>query len=542
MAIEQKDQMTPARRAGTYTGRKTVLTVLLGTMLWGLLAHGLMLLNFYCFHDGCGQFTLGTTYNMGRWFLDVLESLHKVVWGLYTYEVNWYQGIVTLLFIAAANFLIIDLMAIECPVKRILFCGITAVFPSVTGLFAYMFTAPYYGFSLFLSVLSAYLLCRVSEKGKTDRKALFLCGLASVFLCLSIAIYQGYISHFLTVVLFYLIRKLLKSRTAPARAFPEGKPVRALFRSVFPIGLSAVFALLLYFASNKLYLLYKDAGIGGYRGMDHYGITSLSGYLDRIVTAYRTFFTPDPDFGSNMFPYRLYTVYRYILIPAVLAASAVLLVRQFRFSVGSGLCLSLLLFSVPAAVNFIYISSGAESAYSLTLYGQSLIFAFVLLLGEGLSDCFSGTLIKRLIGWSVTVLLLYSCIFYCKLDNIQYTKLGEYIEQNKSWYTTLVTRIKSTEGFSDELPVVYISEYDKNDSDFYHSQLYDNIAISPYDNSNMSINGYWWKDQMRIYTGFDPVLEDEEIYASDPDVQEMPCYPDDGSIAILDGTIIVKFG
>ena len=26
MAIEQKDQMTPARRAGTYTGRKTVLT------------------------------------------------------------------------------------------------------------------------------------------------------------------------------------------------------------------------------------------------------------------------------------------------------------------------------------------------------------------------------------------------------------------------------------------------------------------------------------------------------------------------------------
>lgn len=512
--------------------KRLMITVLISTVLFGLFGHGMMLLNFYYAHDGCGQFDLGTTCALGRWVLDVFEKLHRVVWGMYTYETNWFQGLISLLFIGLTNYLIIDFLEISGKIRQILLCGILAVFPSITGLFAYMFTAPYYLFSMLLAVSAAVLACRTAERicGRKEKLLRFVA--AAVILCISIGIYQAYLSHFAVVVVLFLIKKEINGE------YEENKK---RFHDILFLLLVAAAGLVIYLVTNRIYLACADAGMWRYQGLDHFGISDVQGYLNRISRAYYRFFIPDPDFGKNMFPFRMYTVYRLLLIPAVVLCSAVLVVRRWKQSRWAGGFLLFYILVLPVAVNFIYILTEESAVYSLTLYAQSFVFVIFILFAERVA-CRA-----PLKEWSragllfVSALCLYACLFYCKLDNVEYTKLGEYIEQNKSWYTTLVTRIKSVENFSDTLPVVYINEYEKKDEDLYYDQMFSAIAISPYDDSNITVNGYWWKDQMFIYTGFHPVLESEKNFASLPEVQSMACYPDDGSIQIVNGTVVVKF-
>ena len=113
-----------------------------------------------------------------------------------------------------------------------------------------------------------------------------------------------------------------------------------------------------------------------------------------------------------------------------------------------------------------------------------------------------------------------------------------------------MSEIKGTDGYTDETPVVYINEFNKEDKSCVNEMMFDNIAISPYDNSNLGINSYNWQIQMYIYTGFPPIDpytgfqvsgQTEDDYKYRPEVVEMPCYPDCGSIQIIDGALIVKF-
>lgn len=530
-ACINKQNMGISKKIIQYDKRLLVI-VLTSTFLFGILGHGMMLLNFYCVHDGCGQFDLGTTYHVGRWVLDVFEKLHRTLWGMYTYETNWFQGIITLLFIGLANYLIIDLLKIHGTVRQVLLCGILAVFPSVTGLFAYMFTAPYYGLSLFLAVFSAALSSEATESLHW-RKRNWLCfAAAPLLLSISIGIYQAYLPHFISFVLLFLIRREISG---------EYEDHKKRFRDLLLLSFAALAGLAIYLLTNKIYLHIIDSGMGRYRGLDNYGITDGNGYLARIFQAYYRFFIPDPDFGKNMFPFRLYSIYRLILIPVIVIFSIILVIQRWKKSRCSGVFLLLFFLFVPFSTNFMYILSGEEGIYSLTLYSQSFVFVIFVMLAECIETSFSNKRLCRPVLTFVSLLCLYVSLFYSKLDNVEYTKLGEYIEQNKSWYTTLVTRIKSVEDFSDTLPVVYINEYEKKDADLYYDAMFSAIAISPYDDSNMNINGYWWKDQMYIYTGFYPELESADKFADLPEVENMSCYPNDGSIKIVDDTIVVKF-
>lgn len=55
----------------------------------------------------------------------------------------------------------------------------------------------------------------------------------------------------------------------------------------------------------------------------------------------------------------------------------------------------------------------------------------------------------------MTLNIRYSNILYLKADVMQ--------TQMISYYTTLITRIESIEGYTEDAQVVYIGEYDKHD-------------------------------------------------------------------------------
>lgn len=46
---------------------------------------------------------------------------------------------------------------------------------------------------------------------------------------------------------------------------------------------------------------------------------------------------------------------------------------------------------------------------------------------------------------------------------------------------------------------------------------------------------------MANWNGFNPVTIDQTEFENSPIVKNMPCYPDDGSIKVINNVVVVKF-
>ena len=105
-----------------------------------------------------------------------------------------------------------------------------------------------------------------------------------------------------------------------------------------------------------------------------------------------------------------------------------------------------------------------------------------------------------------------------------------------NYFNVLIAQIKSTEGYRDELPVAYINFTEKEDHAFRDLPQFP--IVVPYEKSTELINDAAAKHFMHKWCGFSPA----EVTFEHPDIADMPCYPDEGSIRVIDDVVVVKFG
>ena len=122
----------------------------------------------------------------------------------------------------------------------------------------------------------------------------------------------------------------------------------------------------------------------------------------------------------------------------------------------------LILIAYPIAACFVYLMVEPWDVHAVMTFGQAFAFCFgcmVLLINiPKIRTKVEGALCKAavaLLGVLVTLNIRYSNILYLKADVMQ--------TQMISYYTTLITRIESIEGYTEDAQVVYIGEYDKHD-------------------------------------------------------------------------------
>ena len=128
----------------------------------------------------------------------------------------------------------------------------------------------------------------------------------------------------------------------------------------------------------------------------------------------------------------------------------------------------------------------------------------------------------------------YANVCYLKADVMQTEAIG--------YYNRLISRIQGAEGYTVETPVLYVNERSKNDEGFSGNTLFDPIYLPPY-HGNSIINDFSWEETMQLWCGFEPVKADGDSISGSgkEEIQKMPSYPDDGSIKMIDGTMVVKF-
>lgn len=213
------------------------------------------------------------------------------------------------------------------------------------------------------------------------------------------------------------------------------------------------------------------------------------------------------------------------------------LVKGFRQSMAKGLQTILLLMLFPLAVCFVNVLSG--DAFVLVLYPYTLVYLYFiwLLEREGYEKGKIYGVWRHRFG---ILLVLCMCLWLSRYSNVSYMKANLVQERTIAYYTTLITRMQSTEGYSENMPVAYVN--DTQNKSLATVTITEDLYPEPVV-PHTFLNDYSWKLFIKEWCGFSPQEVDftkrEELEMLE-EVQDMPIYPNDGSIRIIDGILVVK--
>ena len=477
----------------------------------GLLAHAMTLVNKYSFHDDISQlFGAGSTFASGRWMLGILFKLERLFWGATTYSIPVVNGMQSIVLLGLTSCLIIYLLDIKGAFTCIGISGVMVSFPVICGMFGYMFTAHYYMVALFMTVAGTVLLCK-------GRKWYLLAAGILLNAC-AIGVYQAYIPVMLSVAVLWVI----------ARVWDGEMTWSAFWLECCKLILTCAAAVAVYLIVNKLFLALTGVTLVDYRGLNRMGAEPVGTYLRRVITAYEELLNPTTETRVDMFPFRLRTLYWFSL--ALIALGVVLRVVQTGLCKGLQIVLPVLV--LPLACNFIYVMCNQPDVHSLMLYGQVGLLLLVAFLADRMEI--------RTLGSAAAALLLLFSVMFVRLDNALYLRTEFEQTRTIQYFTTMVTQIKSCEGYRSDLPVAFVGFGNNQDSTAQNMTGFEMLQIIPYRGMKKMLNTHSALTFMERWCGFTPVYAPADQYAQLPEVKAMPCYPDDGSIEIVSGTVVVK--
>ena len=130
--------------------------VMVSSFIWGIAAHGMMLFNKFSYHDDAlwvDGFNDIDTYGLGRWGRAVAGIIARMIFGGKHSSTPLFFGLFTIACIALMLYLSCKRLRIQDALVIISLSGVMVCFPAVTGMFGFMFVAPYFFFGSFLGVL-----------------------------------------------------------------------------------------------------------------------------------------------------------------------------------------------------------------------------------------------------------------------------------------------------------------------------------------------------------------------------------------------------
>lgn len=496
------------------------LAALIGALAFGLLGQGMGLFNKFSWHDDIfSLFMTGTAIELGRWMLHVMAEAERWFYGNGYFSLPLVNGGISLLCIGLSAGLLTDYFRIRSRVLSALLGGVMAVFPVITSLFGFMYTVHYYMVALLMVTGGSILFCKDGPWWKKGI-GILLCGCG-------IGTYQAWIPFMLMIALMDQIQFLARRE----------EDLRVWFRRLLIRGLCVACVMGVYFAGSELFLRVKNLELDDYLSISQMGTGGLGVYLERVLLCYREFFFPSRSTLWDMYPQALLNVYR-LMLCMDLVLGICWMIRVWKRSPARAILLAAAFALVPLGCNFVFVMS--DTIHSLMVYSQVMQMVLLVCLADGAEHPFPS--LRTAASFGAALLLSLSAVMYIRYDNQCYMKTAFQQQEAISWNTTLVTRIESVEGFSDELPVAFVNRREMKDQNLYNLTELDFLTLGTYDTDIRGyLNDWAWSEFLARWCGFRPKAADPEQVQTWPEVQAMPSYPDDGAIQIIRDVIVVKF-
>lgn len=451
----------------------------------------------------------------GRWFLHFASALNE-----YT-QMPAAIGLLSLLFLSLAAVLVTSLLSFKSNVLAGLAGALMAAFPCTGYMFLYLFTASAYSISIFLAVLSVWLAVRRKTIG-------WLFGV----LCLacSMGIYQAYVTVAISLSLLLVLREALRAK-APCK-----KTILFGVRMASYLAAGAA----LYYLILLVFLKVKNLELLSYLGMD----AASAGYpfeqIPQLLFAtyaqvFQFFFHAGAD---NTFANGFLVAVDILALLAGMYCLIRHMIAENLYKDGWRIgIVAAMLALVPLGVNFGQLLSPFSTPTPLMKYAFVTVYLLMLVAAD---------LCDRQAGWragaltvGISALLLLFCV---NTNNLLYTASAQAHHATESYATRLLSRIESCSGYETGMELVIIGTIPEEqlcaDIPSYEQVRHYSVPIDSVLLRNKHIY-YYLNDWLNF-----PVEEPEEetmiAVSTSDEFADMPLYPAQGSVQVIDGRVVVK--
>lgn len=512
--------------------------VFLYTVIIGFLTHAYRMTNTMICSDTTNYLkSIGVSWviSLGRVLLPGVETVRGTV------ELPFLIGVICLILIGCTAVLFVRLFDIRENIFLVVAAWVLAANPVVTSIFAYMYTADGYMFSLLFSVLAAYFCLK--KKG--------LAGILLGGLCLAVSLgfYQAFITVTILIMLFWLFRMLY---TAEYNIREIGKTAgRCLLSGAAGVAAYAVLVMIVWKAGG-----YQAAS---YMGMDSAGGTGIKGLLQAVIDCYVDF----ARFYIVRWEWNRYNVMNVLMFLLTLITWLVMAVQGKLWKTPVRVVLMALVFPLLPVVCHIFEFVSAGVSYTSTSMEYSLALVYLLLpimwsdmrrpASDG-KDMTDGTknLREAAEGFRWTDLQYWKKHYLCMLSvalllciSFHFTVIA-----NRAYYSMdnantkvemllnrLVMRMEMTKGYHEDMEVaIYGSCYEIPEyvpAAPMMSGIVSNIFLTQ-DNEYVSMmnhylsTSYGWAD-----------FETKRRIAATEEFALMEPWPSENSVKIIDGVMVL---
>ena len=479
-------------------------TALVSAALFSLAAYMFVFTNkLLNLDEVAGLFGKGETLSSGRWALWLTSFIFP------DYSMPWINGLMCVLMLSVSAALIVSLLEIRTPVFQALFAGLFVTFPSQIITFSYMFTCAPYALAVFMAVLSVYYGLKENKGEKI---------LAAVLLCLSLGIYQAYITLAASLYVVYFIRQTVCTEKSVKKILKDG--VMCIF--------SMLSALALYFIINRLVMRFAATEYNSYAS------DAMNTDIRSLLSGLRVAFTAFFGYFYKGYYHLAPTKFSMLLHILALIAAAVLTLLWLKKCKDRErkILLMAMLAVFPISVNCIYIISSQR--HTLMLLGFTSVYLLMICLAETMDA-------KKLrCALSVCLALMLVCnIFY---SNSIYLKMKLEYEEAYSLYSTMISRVKSTEGYDADTMLIITGDAEEKNL-VYHADEIDTSDMVGLMEGLLNI--YSRYDFIKYYVGYDYKPIDWEKWGEldkMDEVKKMPVYPYEGSVKKFGDYMVVHLG
>ena len=127
-------------------------------------------------------------------------------------------------------------------------------------------------------------------------------------------------------------------------------------------------------------------------------------------------------------------------------------------------------------------------------------------------------------------------------DNLAYTESETAHRSTQRFLTTLVTRVESMPGYENGMEVAIVGTFPE---DIYYSKVLAFNEVHHYSSPSSSVlmankHIYYYLNDWLNVQWKEPSEDTMKAISDSPEFQSMPLYPNDGSVAIIDGRVLVR--
>lgn len=495
------------------------------TLIAGMICHLFVYTNIIPNYDGISrlydeqQMTIS-----GRWFLHYATYLDGFI------IAPMVAGVIVMLFLGQFAAIVTDLLNLKSKKLIAAWSVIAVVYTSVAYTNTFTFTAAAYSFAVFLSAFSVWIAVKSGKYKFSD--FVWSC----LILAVSMGIYQVYAALAIGLCILLLIQRVIQDQT-----FTVGE----LWKKGMYMVLYLIVSAILYYGFLMIFLKVKGISLISYRGMDDVAAgLPVTTYLQAVIKTYKGVITGLLFVNKNFNTKSIVLINLIIGIGIVVMALYLMIIKKIWSKPIMAIQLLLLFGIMPIAMNFGQVLSPLSSPSPTMNYAFVFFYLLLILLLEEIIEngSYRNSLIFR--GSICCMILLLYLFGYqsWKIDNQIYTVLNQSHKATLGFMTNLLGRIESTEGYRMGMDVMIIGGFPE---ERYCSGVegYDNLTIwgitaDTVVPRNKHIYLYF-QDWLNTPI-YEPAEEELMRVSEEAYFKEMPLYPDDGSVRIEDGKVIVK--